>query len=144
MIRTLVALLLALAAAVTPAWAADVGKIKRAQGEAFVQRGAQRLPATTGLALTTGDTLITGKTGRIALAFIDDTRFAIGPDSRIRVDKFIYDRRTQQGDSLTRVDRGSLAIVSGQIARSRRDAMKVRTPTTLLGVRGTKFVVTVP
>ena len=35
-------------------------------------------------------------------------------------------------------------IVSGQIAKSRRDAMKVRTPTSLLGVRGTRFIVNVP
>jgi hypothetical protein len=45
---------------------------------------------------------------------------------------------------VTQVDRGSLAVVSGKIAKSNRDAMKVRTPNTLLGVRGTKFIVEVP
>jgi hypothetical protein len=34
--------------------------------------------------------------------------------------------------------------VSGRIAKSDRDAMKVRTPNTLLGVRGTKFIIEVP
>ncbi len=38
----------------------------------------------------------------------------------------------------------SLAVISGQIAKSRQDAMKVRTPTSLLGVRGTRFIVEVP
>jgi len=39
--------------------------------------------------------------------------------------------------------RGTLAIVSGQIAKRSPDAMKVQTPTTILGVRGTKFAVKV-
>ena len=44
---------------------------------------------------------------------------------------------------MTRVDRGSLGVVSGNIAKSKRDAMRVRTPTSMLGVRGTRFVVEV-
>jgi len=36
-----------------------------------------------------------------------------------------------------------LAIISGQIAKRSPDAMKVRTPTTILGVRGTKFAIKV-
>jgi hypothetical protein len=91
-----------------------------------------------------GDKLLTGKTGRIALTFIDDTRFAVGPNSNIDISRFDYDRRAKKGEFLTQVNRGSLAVVSGQIAKSRRDAMKVRTPKTWLGVRGTRFVVTVP
>ena len=42
------------------------------------------------------------------------------------------------------LDRGSLAIVSGQIAKENKDAMKVKTPTSLLAARGTRFVVDVP
>jgi len=34
--------------------------------------------------------------------------------------------------------------VSGKIAKSGRDAMQVRTPNSLLGVRGTRFIVEVP
>ena len=136
----LVALLFALTS--TQAWA-DIGRVKRAQGQSFVQRGAARLPVTPGFQLLKGDTLVTGANGRMALTFIDNTRFAVGPNSRILVDKFAYDRRSRRGEFVTQVNRGSLAIVSGQIAKSQRDAMKVRTPTTLLGVRGTRFVVEV-
>jgi hypothetical protein len=34
-------------------------------------------------------------------------------------------------------------VVSGQIAKSKKDAMRVKTPSSLLGVRGTRFVVEV-
>ena len=95
-------------------------------------------------ALNPGDRLVTGKDGRMSLSFIDNTRFAVGPNSNVSINQFQYDRTRQKGSFVTQVDRGSLAVVSGKIAKSDRDAMKVRTPNTLLGVRGTKFIVEVP
>ena len=124
--------------------AAEIARIKVASGIAAIERGSQRLRASPGLQLLAGDRLVTGKDGRMSLTFIDNTRFAVGPNSRVSVSEFQYDRTRQRGSFLTRVDRGSLAVVSGRIAKSNRDAMKVRTPNSLLGVRGTKFVVTVP
>jgi hypothetical protein len=123
---------------------AEIARIKSASGIAVIQRGAARIPAATGQELQPGDLLVTGKTGRISLTFIDNTRFAVGPDSRVSVSKFEYDRTRQQGSFITQVDRGSLAVVSGKIAKSGRDAMQVRTPNSLLGVRGTRFIVEVP
>jgi hypothetical protein len=129
--------------AVSPA-RAEIARIKSSTGVAAIERGAGRLPAAPGLQLLAGDRLVTGKNGRISLSFIDNTRFSVGPNSRVSVKDFVYDRTRQRGTFLTQVDRGSLAIVSGHIAKSDRDAMKVRTPNSLLGVRGTRFIVEVP
>lgn len=126
-----------------PAYA-EIARVKSTSGSAIVQRGAAHIPAATGLELLAGDLLVTGKTGRVSLTFIDNTRFAIGPNSRIAISKFEYDRTRQQGSFITQVDRGSLAVVSGKIAKSGRDAMKVQTPNSILGVRGTRFIVEVP
>ena len=123
---------------------AEIARVKTASGAAIVQRGAQQLKPVPGLQLQARDTLVTGKNGRMAVTFIDNTRFAVGPNSSIAVSQFDYDRTRQKGRFVTQVDRGSLAVVSGRIAKSDRDAMKVRTPNTLLGVRGTKFIVEVP
>lgn len=123
--------------------AAEIGRVKRITGVAAVERGAARLIPAAGFQLQPGDTLVTGKDGQMSLSFIDDTRFSVGPNSRVSVDKFEYNRTTQAGNFITRVNRGSLAVVSGQIAKSKQDAMKVRTPTSLLGVRGTRFIVEV-
>jgi hypothetical protein len=102
------------------------------------------LPAAAGQLLLEHDILETGPDGRISLAFVDDTRFSVGPKSRIALAEFKYDETTHKGGRFeTQVQRGSLAIVSGQIAKERKDAMRVRTPTSLLGVRGTRFVVQV-
>ena len=123
---------------------AEIARVKSTSGIATVQRGAKSIPAATGQELQAGDYLVTGKDGRISLTFIDNTRFAIGPNSRVAVSKFEYDRTRQQGSFVTQVDRGSLAVVSGKIAKSGRDSMQVRTPNSLLGVRGTRFIVEVP
>lgn len=129
--------------AASPAAAAEIARIKSSSGAASIERGNARLSATPGLLLMVGDRIVTGKNGRIGLSFVDNTRFAIGPNSRVAVSKFDYDRTRQQGEFLTQVDRGSLAVVSGRIAKSGRDTMKVRTPNSLLGVRGTRFIVEV-
>lgn len=134
----------ALASLVTMPARAEIARVKTSVGSAMIERGANRLPATPGLQLNPGDKLVTGKDGRISVSFIDNTRFSVGPNSRIAVNEFNYDRTRQKGSFVTQVDRGSLAVVSGKIAKSDRDAMKVRTPNTLLGVRGTKFIVEVP
>ena len=122
---------------------AEIARIKTSSGAAAVERGSQKLKPSPGLQLEKGDRLVTGKDGRMSLTFVDNTRFAVGPNSRVSVSEFQYDRTRQKGSMVTQVDRGSLAVVSGKIAKSGQDAMKVRTPNTLLGVRGTKFIVDV-
>lgn len=141
---SLVAGLLIAAVVSTPGWAADIGRIKTVAGTAAVVRGTTSLPAKPGLVLSVKDVLTTGKDGRIGITFVDNSRFAVGPNAKISLASFEFDNTTHKGSSLTQVDRGSLAIVSGQIAKENKDAMKVRTPTSLLAARGTNFVVTVP
>ena len=142
----LIRILPTLAAAIliaTPA-SAEIGRVKRAYGQASIVRGGGVLPATSGLPLIEKDVLQTGPDGRISIAFIDNTRFSVGPRSRIAVSRFKFDETTHQGGRFdTTVERGTLAVVSGQIAHEGKDAMRVRTPTSLLGVRGTRFVVDV-
>jgi hypothetical protein len=141
--RTSIAIGLTALMIASPAFA-EIARIKQSSGTAFVERNSQRLKPAPGLQLLAGDRLVTGKDGRMSLTFVDNTRFAVGPNSRIAVSEFQYDKTRQKGSFVTQVDRGSLAVSSGKIAKSDRDAMKVRTPNTLLGVRGTKFIVEVP
>lgn len=132
-----------LAMAAQPAFA-NIGRVKQTVGTASIERKGARVDPVVGTSLLPGDVLVTGKGGQIAVTFADNTRFSVGPNSRVAVDTFTFDRTTRSGAFETRVEKGSLGVVSGQIAKSRRDAMKVRTPTSLLGVRGTRFIVNVP
>jgi hypothetical protein len=123
--------------------ASDIGRVKIAMGDAKIFRNNAAIAATPGLGLKKGDVLTTGRNGRIGVTFNDNSRFSAGPNSRIAVEDFDYDSTTQNGKFVTNVNKGTVAIVSGQIAKSNKNAMRVRTPTALLGVRGTRFVVEV-
>jgi hypothetical protein len=138
------------ALAASPA-SAEIGRVKSSLGQATVQRGAAQLPAATGQALEAGDWLETGKDGRISLTFVDNTRFAVGPDSRIALKAFAYDPTTQKGSFVARVERGTIAVVSGRITKTRCGGqaggppcgMTVETPDSTLDINGTRFVLTV-
>ncbi len=139
--RTLTVLLLA-ATLAGPA-AAEIGTLKKTVGAATVERGKTVLPAQPGTRLDVGDVLVTGKDGRIAVTFIDNARFAIGPNSRVALTRFEFDDATHQGRFDAKVLKGQLAVISGQIAHENPKGMTVQTPTSVLGVRGTRFVVNV-
>ncbi len=123
--------------------AGEIGRIKSVAGAASVVRAKTVTPAVAGQSLMVSDVIRTGADGRVGITFVDNSRFALGPRSTIALSQFEFDDTTHVGRSLTTVNRGSLAVVSGQIAKENKDAMRVRTPTSLLAARGTRFVVEV-
>ena len=73
----------------------------------------------------------------------DNTVMSAGPQSVLALTQYNFDSSNFKGTMLADMRKGTLAVVSGDIARSSPDAMKVRTPTVILGVRGTRFTVQV-
>ena len=124
-----------------PGLAAEIGRVKSTAGEAAIERAGENLPAEPGMVLQEQDALVTGIDGSLAVTFVDNSRFAAGPNSRVELSKFRFNATTHDGEFDTRLKRGSLAIISGQIAKRKPDAMKIRTPSSILGVRGTEFIV---
>ena len=133
----------ALTASAGPAHAAEIGQIKNTAGQVFLLRNNNLQPAKTGDLVEQSDIITTGANGSVGITLIDNSRLSAGPNTRIELKQFRFNPTTQEGESLTQLHRGTLAIVSGQIAKRSPDAMKVQTPTTILGVRGTKFAVKV-
>lgn len=124
------------------AWA-DIGQIKTLSGEVYLIRDSVQLPATVGTLVQKGDVLATGANSSAGMTFVDSSRLSIGSNTRIEISQYRYDSTTQEGEFLTDIKRGTLYISSGSIAKQPGDAMKVRTPTTVIAVRGTTFVVRV-
>jgi hypothetical protein len=122
------------------AWA-EIGQIKNVAGQVLLSRNNVQQPAKTGDLVEQADVLTTGPNGSVGITFIDNTRFSAGPNSRIELKQFSFNPTTQEGEFMTDVQQGTLAIISGQIAKRSPDAMKVKTPTTILGVRGTRFAI---
>lgn len=140
-------ILLALAIAGLPftAWAqgAQIGWLKTVSGTVSIQRGGQATPATIGMPLQKGDVIETGDDGSAGVTLADNSTFSAGPRSKVSVDEFDYDSSTLKGSSVTNLQRGTLSASSGDIARGNPGAMRVRTPSAVLAVRGTTFLVRV-
>ncbi len=122
---------------------ADIGRIKNVTSGVQIIRDGRTITARPGFPLEVGDQIRTGNRARVGITLSDDSRMALGPNSRITLSEYEYNRRRQTGRSVTTVNRGRLGVTSGNITRSGRDQMRVRTPTSTLGVRGTTFVVEV-
>ena len=86
------------------------------------------------------DTLVTGPDGAVGVTLADDTLLSAGPNSILALDRFVYDG-VRPGSLEAMLRKGTLAVVSGRIAKQAPDAMRIKTPAAILGVRGTEFVV---
>jgi hypothetical protein len=138
------AILLAMAAAGPAlAQAPHIAQVKTVRGDAFIVRGADRLPAKVGDLLYESDVVETGPGGTIGFTFVDNTVFSTGPESQVALEQFHFDSSTFKGDMLADMRKGTLTVVSGDITHANPGAMKIRTPTANLAVRGTTFAVKV-
>jgi hypothetical protein len=123
--------------------AAPIAQVKKVTGQVTILRSGERLPVKIGDPLYEKDVVETGADGGIGITFIDNTVFSAGPDSKLALDEFQFDSNNFRGSMLADMRSGTLAVVSGDIARSSPGALKIRTPTAVLGVRGTTFAVQV-
>lgn len=123
--------------------AAPAGVVKVLSGTVSIERGGTTLVAHPGLAVVEADRIVTGTDGAVGITFDDNTLLSLGPNSSLTLDRFAFDSTTHEGAFESRLQQGRLAVVSGKIAKHSADAMKVRTPSSILGVRGTEFLVEV-
>lgn len=101
--------------------------------------GGDRILEVDG-AIFTGDEVKTDRGGEAQIRFRDDTRLVVGPNSRILIDKFVFnpDQSVKQvGIDLVK---GAFRFVSGN---GPKQAYAIRTPTMTIGIRGTEFDVAV-
>lgn len=122
---------------------ADIGQIKTLNGQVTIIRGEERIDAQPGDVLHPSDVIETGPDSSVGITFIDNSRFSAGPNTRLSLSMFRFNPTTQEGAFVSGVDRGTLTVISGQIAKRSPEAMKIKTPTTILGFRGTRVAIKV-
>jgi hypothetical protein len=127
----------------TQTLAAEIGRIKIAKGQVTVEREGSTLPASVGMRVQTSDTIKTGSDGSVGITMDDDSLLSAGPNSTLSLDRYAFDPTTNQGKFDATLNKGTLSIISGRIAKQSPDGMTVRTPALILGVRGTSFAVSV-
>ena len=123
--------------------AADVGLVKVSKGEVRIQRGDARLAAAVGSAVQPSDVIVTGADGSAGITFSDNSLVSVGPNSVFAIDKYSFDTTTHVGEFEGNLKQGRLAAISGKMVKQSPESMKIRTPSAIMGVRGTEFVVQV-
>jgi hypothetical protein len=136
-------LLTAMLALAAPAFADDIGLVKVAKGSVHIQRGAEKLSVAVGMAVQPSDVIVTGRDGAAGITFSDNSLVSLGPDSVFAIDKYRFDSTTHVGEFEGNLRHGKLAAVSGKMVKQAPESMKIRTPSAIMGVRGTEFLVQV-
>ena len=127
----------------TSAIAADVGLVKVSNGGVEIQRAGARIKADVGTPVQVSDVLRTGADGSAGITFADNSLLSIGPNTSFEIEKYQFDSTTHAGEFQGSLKQGRLAGISGKMVKQSPESMKIRTPSAVMGVRGTEFVVQV-
>jgi hypothetical protein len=76
----------------------------------------------------------TGFESATELTFLDQTRLTLGQDSRVVLDRFVFDPDPNQSSFVISIVRGVLRFVSGSLPT---DKYEIHTPVSTIGIRGT-------
>jgi hypothetical protein len=72
--------------------------------------------------------------GRAQLLFLDQSAVTVGPNAELVIDQFVYDEKSRLGTLAVQASRGLMRFVGGDI--SKQQDVIIRTPTSVIGIRG--------
>lgn len=84
-----------------------------------------------------GNDIDTGRASRLQVLLLDRTIFALGSNSRIKVDRFVYDPSRKASAVGLSVARGTFRFMSSRALHANPGQSSIRTPVATIGVRGT-------
>lgn len=137
----LIALIAVLSMPALPAAAQEIGRVREVVLDAYGTPAARdRRPLYGRTKVSANETVETVDGAGLHLRFLDRTDFHLGSKSVVILDEFVYDPATSAGKMVIRMSKGTFRFVSGKMVKS---GVAIRTPTALIGIRGTDFMVVV-
>ncbi len=121
--------------------AQDAGIVKLAKGSSFLLRSGERQAISIGTTIMAKDSVLTGSDGAVGIMLRDNTMLSAGPNSVLQMNRFAFDTTTHAGNIDVTVKRGTVAVISGKVAKATPGNVNFSTPTMTLGVRGTEFII---
>ena len=120
-----------------------IGKAKIVNGKVVVIRGSAKAQVKINDVLNEHDVFETGADGSLGITFTDNTSFSVGPNSHVAIDTYFFDPKNLKGNMVAQLKKGTMMVRSGELTRQQPGSVQIKTPRTVLGVRGTTFVVSV-
>ncbi len=114
-------------------------KLVDAKGDISATDGqGQKRMVVDGGSVYPGDLVQTGPGARVMLAFRDDSRLTLGPNTQFKVESFVFDHKSPaEGRFLVTLLQGSLRALTGLIGKANNRNVGFTTPTATIGIRGT-------
>ena len=120
-----------------------IGTVKYVEGGAAIRQGGQSIDAAVGSPVHLNDNLATDAEGSIGITIKDGTLLSLGPDSEMEIDELVYDPARKNVGLNVNVAHGTFLYFSGRIAKVNPQAVTVKTPNAVIGIRGTRFLLNV-
>lgn len=128
---------------VKPSFAYEAGIVKTVRGQVMIERGTIHLEAKVGDPVQENDRVSVQMGSSVGISLSDETLLSLGPNSVMVIDRYAFNPVTREGRVETSILKGTFRFVTGLIGWLNPGAIKVTTPTAVIGVRGTDFIVEV-
>ena len=112
----------------------SIGSTAAAQNQVSRELAGASGPLTVGDSVYRNEVVKTGVDSTAKLVFLDSTNLAVGPTSRIVLDRFVYEGDPNAEKVVVGLAKGVFRFTTGNLDKK---AYTITTPTAAIGVRGT-------
>lgn len=141
--RARLALLMGMVAAWPLTGLAAAGLVQFTAGDVQLRRGDSLSRLAKGAELDGGDVVLTGTEGRAQIRFTDGGLVALYPDSQFTVTRYADGAGTGEDHFVVNLLRGGMRALTGLIGKRNPASYKVITPTAVVGIRGSAFMLAI-
>ncbi|HAQ74590.1 FecR domain-containing protein [Stutzerimonas nitrititolerans] len=113
-----------------------VGHVARVEGAAYISSRGYTNAAKVGQAIVPGVALSTGAEGALGVILGDGSVLSFGPHSELTLDDYRFAPAADELRLRATLNRGTLNLITGDMARLDPQAVAVETPEGRVGVRG--------
>lgn len=118
-----------------------VGLFKNVTGKVQIERNGTLIAAAAGTTLFVSDRLLSASDASAGIVFKDGTLLTLGGVSDIQVRNYVFEPAEANYAFAVYLAKGTAIYSSGKIGKLAPESVKVGTPTSTVGVRGTRFII---
>jgi VCBS repeat-containing protein len=118
-----------------------IGTVIGVNGQAWAESADGTRPLEQDGVVYEGEKIHTGPDSSVEIRFLDDTLLSQGEDSSLSLDDYVYDAHDEDASNLDfGLLKGAFRHVSGKIAESSPENVRLESPLAVIGIRGTVTV----
>ena len=122
---------------------ASIGVVVKLTGSASAIRPDGNVTLQLGELIYVGDRLQTERDSTLGVTLKDNSLLSLGPNSAFELTSFVLDPVAGDFAMGGRIINGSMAVTTGEIGKIAPENVEFETPFGVVGIRGTRFAVTV-